>query len=223
MAQGDGYHNNMYGAEYLHLPLDRPLRIPEDLEPNGDGFMESIAAALHEDNTTGNEPNQDHGQGQEGTVQQAARDENQIQPAGLLLPREPIAQHDDFFLLYDYESEYSEEEESDLEDCEEDNGENQGDEMDTLVHETLVNHSEVSLWQSPQKQGREDKGKEITQLIHLCFFLGTAEPFFLLLTDINCDEQPRVIFPKKKTSQENLSDKTKKEDSEKKWMQNEKL
>lgn len=138
MAQGDGYHNTIYRADYLHLPLNFPFLAAE---PRGDGFMERTAGPVVPHNATANEPNQV--EGQEDALQQNAENEP-IQPAVLVLPREPLAQPNDFFLLYDYETEESEQEESDLEDSdfEEDDGENQENDMDTLLHETL---SEVSL------------------------------------------------------------------------------
>lgn len=143
MDRGDGHHNDMYGAAYLHLPLNLPFLAAEDLEPSGDGLMERTGGPTVLQNATPNEPSQ--GQGQEGAPQPGAQNEDRIQPAMLLLlPREPAAQPDDFFLLYDYETEDSDQEESDLEDSdsEEDDGENLENDMDTMLHETL---SEVSL------------------------------------------------------------------------------
>lgn len=142
MAQGDGYHNTMYGADYLHLPLNFPFIIADNFEPRGDGFVERAGGPIALHNARPDEPNP--AERQEVALQQAARNEDPIQPAEPVLPREPLAQPDDFFLLYDYETDESEQEESDLEDSdsEEDDGENQGNDMDTVLHETL---SEVSL------------------------------------------------------------------------------
>lgn len=156
MAQGDGYHNNMYGADYLHLPLNLPFLAAEDFEPRGDGFIEQTGGPTVLQNATANEPNQ--GQEQEDALQPEAQNEDPIQAADLLLPREPVAQPDDFFLLYDYETEDSEQEESDLEDSdsEEDDGENQENDMDTVLHETL---SEVSLWKCQRLKCEEPGGR----------------------------------------------------------------
>lgn len=128
MAHGDGYHNTIYGADYLHLPLNFPFHAVENFELRGDGFVERTAGPY---NATPNEPNQV--EGQEDALQQDAQNEDPIQPAVLLLPSEPLAKPHDFFLLYDYETEESEQGESDLEDSEfeEDDGENQGNGMDT--------------------------------------------------------------------------------------------
>lgn len=142
MAQGDGYHNNIYGADYPHLPLNLPFLAAEDFEPRGDGFIERTGGPTVMQNAAANEPNQ--GQVQEVALQPEDLNEDRIQHADLLLPREPLAQPNDFFLLYDYETEDSEQEDSDLEDSdyEEDDCENQENDMDTVLHETL---SEVSL------------------------------------------------------------------------------
>lgn len=141
MAQGDGYHNNMFEPDNLHLPPNLQFVAAEDFEPRGDGFIERTGGPTVLQNATPNEAN--HGQGQEGTLQPEVLNENRIQPADLLLPREPVAQPDDFFLLYDYETEDSEQEESDLEDSDsEEDDEIQENDMDTVLHETL---SEVSL------------------------------------------------------------------------------
>lgn len=142
MAQGDGYHNTIYRADYLNLPLNFPFLAAENFEPRGDGFMERTPGPVVLHNARPNEPNQV--EGQEDALQQDARNEDPIQPVELVLPREPFAQPDDFFLLYDYETEESEQEDSDLEDSdlEENNGENQENDMDTVLHETP---SEVSL------------------------------------------------------------------------------
>lgn len=132
MAHGDGYHNTIYGADYLHLPLNFPFHAVENFELRGDGFVERTAGPVVPHNAMPNEPNQV--EGQEDALQQDAQNEDPIQPAVLLLPSEPLAQPHDFFLLYDYETEESEQGESELEDSEfeEDDGENQGNGMDTV-------------------------------------------------------------------------------------------
>lgn len=163
MDRGDGYHN-MYGAEYLHLPPNLPFLAAEDIEPRGDGLIERTGGPTVVQNATPNEQNQ--GQAQEGVLQPEAQNEDQIQPAYLLLPREPAGQPNNFFLLYDYETEDSEQEESDLEDSdsEEDDGENQENDMDTVLHETL---SEVSLWKW-QHLKCEDPGGRSKVLKTMC-------------------------------------------------------
>lgn len=130
MAQGDGYHNTIYGADYLHLPLNFPFHAAENFELRGDGFVERTAGPVVPHNATPIEPNQV--EGREDALQQNAQNEDPIQPVVLVLPREPLAQPHDFFLLYDYETEESEQEESDLEDSdfEGDDGENQENDMD---------------------------------------------------------------------------------------------
>lgn len=151
MAQGDGYHNTMYMVGGVHLPVNLPLFPEEDFEPRGDGFVprSTVPIVLH--NARPEEPNQ--AERQVAAFEPNAGNEDPFQPAGPLLPMEPLAHPDDFFLLYDYETDESELEESELED---DDGEHQEDgNNETVLQETL---SEVSNWKNQgQWSGRKMK------------------------------------------------------------------
>lgn len=151
----------MYMVVGIHLPVNLPLFPEEDFEPRGDGFVprSTIPIVLH--NARPEEPNQ--AERQVAAFEPNARNEDPFQPAGPQLPMEPLAQPDDFFLLYDYDTEESELEESDPEesDLEEDDGECQEDGTnETVLQETL---SEVSPWKN-QGRGSGRKTKQVLDI-----------------------------------------------------------
>lgn len=136
MARGDGYHYHFIMNVTVHLPLDEPLFHERHNNARGDGFVSRrIVAFLQTNNNNNTDRLEESNQAEMPTpvTEQDARNENPFPLVEPDVPLEPLDQRDDF-LLYDYESEASESQDSgfdysDLEfsDLEEDDDEDKED------------------------------------------------------------------------------------------------
>lgn len=141
MARGDGYHYHFIMNVTVHLPLDEPLFHERHNNARGDGFVSRrVVAFLQTNNNNNADRLEESNQGERSThvIEQDARMENPFPLAEPEVPLERLDQRDDF-LLYDYESEASETQDSgfdysDLEfsDLEEDDDEDKEDSHDEI-------------------------------------------------------------------------------------------
>lgn len=141
MARGDGNFNRIVMIGGLHLPFIEPLFPEESFETRGDGFVPRRIVPLVQNNNRPEEPNQ--AERLMPVLEQDAENEPENdppQPAEPEPPLEPPEQPENF-LLYDYESENSDMQESGHEDLDIEDSELEQDGCEDAQKEVELNEN----------------------------------------------------------------------------------